>query len=508
MTKWIWSFPGASYVSDSTISNPKVVYALPGQYDVHLTVKNGLGENSKTVTSMIEILKSECAVDSFANLSLDLRERNNYASLKRIPELNHASGFTCSAWIKLNSLQDCFTQILSNWNSNVGFGFGFAFLGYRSNTNLTFYWKNVPYQLTSPFNLDTNKWIHVAFVVFPDSVRLYRNGESWTYKGNFKDFNLSETPWEIGKGVPGQCGDFSGELDELKLYNRSLSEQEIRSEMHLIHPEGEFGLVAYYQFNESSDDIYNKAGAYHGVNGGGRKIYSTAPVGTGFSAHSQLQNGQTKLDATGLQIESNQIISKNTSWHCYHLFNAPDSLPISTGIWDQQYWIVRAFGFNGIQAAVNFEISDTSIHLENYEFAPQYLRLYKRYDANEFNNNWEFVANASSVDVNTRQILFKPIPGISGQFAIEILKNPTVGVDDTKTNDLLFVFPNPANSEINIRFESPMEKSKMEILDVTGKSCFNLELQAPFSVIIPLTNLKHGVYFLRYGGMIKKICKL
>lgn len=42
------------------------------------------------------------------------------------------------AWIKLNSPQDCFTQILSNWDSNVGFGFGFAFQGYVRTRNLTF----------------------------------------------------------------------------------------------------------------------------------------------------------------------------------------------------------------------------------------------------------------------------------------------------------------------------------------------------------------------------------
>ncbi|MBK9993346.1 MAG: LamG domain-containing protein [Saprospiraceae bacterium] len=121
-------------------------------------------------------------------------------------------------------------------------------------------------------------------VVYPDSVRLYANGEPWTYKGNFKNFDLSSTSWVIGNGVPGQCGDFNGQMDELKMYNRALTRDEIRLNMHLISKEKENGLVAYYQFNEKDDRLfYDKIETSHMENGNGAHPISSAPVATGVS---------------------------------------------------------------------------------------------------------------------------------------------------------------------------------------------------------------------------------
>jgi photosystem II stability/assembly factor-like uncharacterized protein/PKD repeat protein len=52
---WKWSFPGASYVSSTTIRNPVVVYTGSGNYSVTLTVKNPAGTSTKTLTNFISI---------------------------------------------------------------------------------------------------------------------------------------------------------------------------------------------------------------------------------------------------------------------------------------------------------------------------------------------------------------------------------------------------------------------------------------------------------------------
>ncbi len=52
---WQWSFPGASYVSSTTVRNPKVVYDAVGSYSVTLTVTNGNGTDTKTVTNMVTV---------------------------------------------------------------------------------------------------------------------------------------------------------------------------------------------------------------------------------------------------------------------------------------------------------------------------------------------------------------------------------------------------------------------------------------------------------------------
>lgn len=73
-------------------------------------------------------------------------------------------------------------------------------------------------------------------------------------------------------------------MDELKLFNRSLSEEEIRLNMHLISTKPEAGLVAYYQFNEPGEQIfYDKVNVAHALNGNGKLQTSTAPISTGLS---------------------------------------------------------------------------------------------------------------------------------------------------------------------------------------------------------------------------------
>ncbi|MBK6698608.1 MAG: T9SS type A sorting domain-containing protein [Saprospiraceae bacterium] len=502
VSSWKWNFQNAQYVSDPTIRNPKVVFGKQGTFDVSLTIKNKLGESTKTVSKMIQISANECSIDSFANKSLDLSKTNDYATLKVIPELKNATGFTCMAWIKLNSPQDCFTQILSNWDSNVGFGFGFAFQGYVRTRNLTFFWKDVPYQLTSSFNLDTLKWIHVAMVVYPDSVRLYRDGESWTYKGNFKNFDLSETPWEVGTGVRGQCGNFQGQMDELKIYNRSLSQVEIRDNMHLIHPEGEAGLVGYYQFNESNNnEIYNRVGGYHGSNSGGTKTISTAPIGTGTSSQLILKTGTNVFTLPQLSLEQSTVNKQNSTWHAFQLLNTPDSVLQSTGMWNSKYYIVRSFGNTTKESASNMIFTNTGIPLNDYRFAPQYLKLYQRDLTNEHLNTWKFIANASKVNLLDQSIQFNNIADIKGQYMIEYIANPNVNTTDLYSKpSLIYVYPNPGKNDINIFCLKNGLSGMLQIQDMTGKVILSKPIYNFIHESIDIHDLTSGIYVVSFLG--------
>lgn len=51
---WDWSFPGGT-PSSSTDQNPTVVYDTYGTYDVTLTVSNGAGSNTRTITNYISV---------------------------------------------------------------------------------------------------------------------------------------------------------------------------------------------------------------------------------------------------------------------------------------------------------------------------------------------------------------------------------------------------------------------------------------------------------------------
>ncbi|HNE47942.1 MAG TPA: LamG domain-containing protein, partial [Saprospiraceae bacterium] len=93
---------------------------------------------------------------------------------------------------------------------------------------------------------ELNKWIHVAMTVEPTKVTLYKDGKPWVYNGDFSNFDLSETPFEIGCPVYGQGGTFNGEMEEFRIYNKAFSQAEIREQMHLIDKNPDSSLVLYY----------------------------------------------------------------------------------------------------------------------------------------------------------------------------------------------------------------------------------------------------------------------
>jgi hypothetical protein len=64
-TSWLWGFPGGTLVGNSlaTDSMPQVNYAVPGQYDVSLTVSNSTSTVSITKTNYI-LVNSSTAVNS------------------------------------------------------------------------------------------------------------------------------------------------------------------------------------------------------------------------------------------------------------------------------------------------------------------------------------------------------------------------------------------------------------------------------------------------------------
>ena len=72
--------------------------------------------------------------------------------------------------------------------------------------------------------LNANDWFHVAVTQLQDSVRFYVNGQlDYTF---YEPIAISRTFAKLG-GIPND-NIWNGEMDEVSLWNKSLSQQEIR----------------------------------------------------------------------------------------------------------------------------------------------------------------------------------------------------------------------------------------------------------------------------------------
>ena len=74
---------------------------------------------------------------------------------------------------------------------------------------------------------DVNQWQFVAVVYTPDNIQFYRNGVAYSWDHRPKGM-ISRHPLQIGRN-PGFGGFYKGRVDDVRIYNRALSEAEIRA---------------------------------------------------------------------------------------------------------------------------------------------------------------------------------------------------------------------------------------------------------------------------------------
>ncbi len=398
---WSWNFPGAQSVIGASTRTPKVVYGSSGSYDVTLTISNNSGSNSKTIQKMVSVLPSECGIDTVAGKCLKINGDYKIVSIPKIARLKDATSATFMCWIRLADQQEWFTQLVSNWSSNAQFGFGFAFQGYIPTVNLTFSWNNVPYWLTSPFDLELNKWIHVAMTIEPTKVTLYKDGIPWVYNGDFSNFDLSSTPFEIGGPVYGQGGSFNGEMEEFKIFKKALSQDEIREQMHLINKNPGSDLVLYYQFNETNPAlVYDKSGQSHGLNGSGQLITSNAVIATGVSDRISINSiGTTSFTKSGLSLKfpnGGGTNLPNGEMVVSRLYTSPFGKPNTASQISSHYWVIENWGSNNSFTG----LSDIGFY--NSGISNSGSKLYSR-PVYEYNSNTWLTKNNTGTQINGGQ---------------------------------------------------------------------------------------------------------
>lgn len=133
------------------------------------------------------------------------------------------------------------------------------------------------------------KWVHVAAIMRGASdMDLFLNGINigGAYIGNSQFPMNSSIPSEIAKigyrSTTGVIYHFQGIMDEIRIWNRSLSEDEIREQMCRKLTGNEPGLIGYWDFNETNGIILSDKSPNHfdgQLRGNPKRVFSGAPIG-------------------------------------------------------------------------------------------------------------------------------------------------------------------------------------------------------------------------------------
>ncbi|MCB0533905.1 MAG: choice-of-anchor D domain-containing protein [Lewinellaceae bacterium] len=181
---------------------------------------------------------------------------DDYVDLGNISATNFGAGdFTIEFWIKTNDIPATTVGIISKrsmcscsnfWDARMStsglFGFEISTAGCSDYNTLQ-----------TTFSINDGQWRHIAFVRNNYVGTIYING-ILNNTSPVVPANLSNSdPVQIGRDACSitQFGRyFSGELDEVRIWGRALSQDEILNNMNCELPSGQSNLIAYYQFNE------------------------------------------------------------------------------------------------------------------------------------------------------------------------------------------------------------------------------------------------------------------
>jgi Concanavalin A-like lectin/glucanases superfamily/Secretion system C-terminal sorting domain len=141
------------------------------------------------------------------------------------------------------------------------------------------------YQASGHNILKPGKWQHIAATYDGSFIKIFVNGKLDTMVANNLEPRLNTADWTLG-----QRGDnlfwFGGYMDETRIWNRALSQDEIQQKMFNTHA-ADVGLLAAWSFNQIAVNEFetvvdNSGNKNDGTVGGQNLVDSDTPVSNVF----------------------------------------------------------------------------------------------------------------------------------------------------------------------------------------------------------------------------------
>ena len=273
---------------------------------------------------------------------------------------------TVSAWVKIDSSMP--TQIapvfVSQDNSPLYNGF---WLGVSATTVFVEYGdgdgeNNPAFRRgkSASVKVAIDQWVHVCGVIRGEfDISIYVNGVDMggSPTGDSDLPMASNFPADVAKAgylfTNGVTHHFKGSLDDLRVWNRSLSETEVRDGMCKKLKGNESGLIGYWTFDETSGSAVidtSTKGLDGTLKGNPQRAYSAAPIGDA-SAYlypaSWASNTNVSLTYGADKIEVSKVTGSPAGVHVYAVNDLPSQTGgLTPGTYDKPYMGVFAASLN------------------------------------------------------------------------------------------------------------------------------------------------------------------
>jgi PKD repeat protein len=268
VTSRIWSFPGGNPSSSTEIS-PVVVYANAGDYDVTLSVTNVHGTTEQTYTNYVKVGVSS---DTYC-LDFEGWEATHWVNAPYASSLIAGTDqFSMTCWVFPRFYVDDWTHFggIIGFRELIG-GMDFYILQlYGTKLEARIVTSDDMFTLeTVDGTLELYEYQHLALTYDGSHLKLYKNAE---LIGETEATGLYGTNGNVGLNIGGTLlgnytWTFDGEVDEVTLWTKALTEEEIDQYICIEEdPTAIDGLALYYDFSECGGTIVDdKVGYYQGT---------------------------------------------------------------------------------------------------------------------------------------------------------------------------------------------------------------------------------------------------
>jgi len=520
-TVWNWDFQNDG-VYDAFIQNPSFTYFEPGNYSVSLVVENAAGSDTMTNENYITVYQGSTGgglvadypfngdagdisgyenhgtvygatltADRFGNpdAAYAFNGTDQYIEVFPSSSMNTAEmdGFSVSLWCKLNEVDDQETYLNVN-NKSDGNDFDIR----PQDGKISFINNDGGLFLQDSQEVAAHEWYHIVVVMDygSDSSFLYVNSQLVSIdttgpvipEGPYFSYGKHTiNPWYI-----------NGALDDIKVYNRALNEEEI-------------------------DNLYN----INGLSMPEICIVSVTP-----DEHNQViwdNKFSTRIGLYNIYRETTQA----------NVFELIGSVPYG----DQG--IFADITSNPEQRPYNYRMTEIlddgtetdpsaphkTIHLTINQGPTGWNLIWSAYEGISFNTYYIYRGTSpdSLILLDSISSSFTSFTDINPPwgplyYAIEILKeggcfpardndynrsrsniqyNGVTGISDIRYAGVC-IFPNPVNDILNIQLQpqSDYSATELSVYDLQGKSVLSLQMNSA-KTSVSVKDIKAGIYFVR-----------
>ncbi len=150
---------------------------------------------------------------------------DDYILIANNDSLNITKAITMSAWVYIENYDDGWASILTKGDTS-SMNSPYALLVQNRKLQIALNRNLLNLEET---NVPDKKWTHITITWDGSIVRYFINGIEESETRNFNNsLNVIDGNLVIGKDAPGATEWFSGKIDDLRLYNRALTEAEIK----------------------------------------------------------------------------------------------------------------------------------------------------------------------------------------------------------------------------------------------------------------------------------------